>query len=311
MREQRRSYETAQTAAIAERKSEHRWRIAFQALVFGLPALLGLVYFLFFMASAGFKFGPMKDVVGVIRINGPIVSGEHASAEHIVPAMRKAFRSDRVKAVVLSIDSPGGAPVESERIYSELAELKKLHEKPVVAVIHNIGASAAYMVAMHADHVVAARYSMVGSIGAVMSPWNVSEALEHYGIKQRVFASAPLKDFLNPFTRPDAAADAKARHIVGTAANMFHGDVRALRGAKLKSDVNVATGEMWSGPEALELGLIDSIGTLESYLAARFAGIQTYDFGPSQSGLGVMSSAVSNSIASWLTKALLSTPELR
>jgi protease-4 len=134
----------------------------FQALVFGLPVLLGIVYFLFFLSSTGFRWGPFGDVVGVVRIEGQISSTDHASADSIVPLLEKAFANPNVKAVVLSIDSPGGAPVEAERIYTAIGSLKRKHPKPVVAVINNLGASAAFLIALHADKIVAGRYSLVG-----------------------------------------------------------------------------------------------------------------------------------------------------
>ncbi len=74
MRGQRESFQEAQRLAAGERKSEHRWRMLFQSLVFGLPVVLGIVYYLFFLSSTGFRWGPFGDVVGVVRIEGPISS---------------------------------------------------------------------------------------------------------------------------------------------------------------------------------------------------------------------------------------------
>ena len=104
----------------AERKWARRWKMIFQGLLFGAPVLLGVLYFLFFLKSTGFRWGPWGQVVGVVRIEGHIGSKETASADKIIPAMEKAFANRSVRAVVISIDSPGGAPVESERIYNAL-----------------------------------------------------------------------------------------------------------------------------------------------------------------------------------------------
>ena len=177
MRGHRESFDKAQHLAADERRSERRWRMLFQGLVFGLPVLLGVVYLLFFVSSTGFRWGPFGDVVGIVRIEGQIATNERASADRIVPALEKAFANPNVKAAVLSIDSPGGAPVESERIYTSIDSLKRKYGKPVVAVINNLGASAAYMVALHADRIVAGKYSLVGSIGAIMAPWQLDRAI--------------------------------------------------------------------------------------------------------------------------------------
>ena len=161
MREQRKSYEKSAELAAQERKSERRWRTLFQALFFGAPVLLGILYFLFFLNTTGFRWGPFGNVIGVVRIEGPIDARERASADNIIPLLEKAFGNPSVKGVVLQIDSPGGAPVEAERISTAIVSLKKKHGKEVVAVINNIGASAAYMIAVHADKIVAAKYSSV------------------------------------------------------------------------------------------------------------------------------------------------------
>jgi len=97
MRGQRESFDTAQKLAAAERKSERRWRMLFQALVFGAPLILGAIYFLFFLSSTGFRWGPFGDVVGIVRIEGPIAANERASADAVVPVLAKAFASPNVK----------------------------------------------------------------------------------------------------------------------------------------------------------------------------------------------------------------------
>ena len=268
MRGQRESFNLAQQLAAQERKSERRWRILFQALVFGVPVVLGIVYFAFFLVTAGFKFGPWRESVAVVRVEGAIASGERASADRVIPMLEKAFKSSSIKAVVLAIDSPGGAPVEAERIYQSLHALKAQHDKPVAAVIHNIGASAAFMIALHADEIVAANYSLVGSIGAIMTPWRLEETINKVGAAQRVFASGRLKSFLNPFTPVSIEASEKAQDLVDEIGGRFTDEVRRLRGDRLSLAVDIGTGEVWSGSKALELGLVDKIGTVDEYVRA-------------------------------------------
>src|SRR5262245_46140790 len=241
--------------AAKERRSERRWKMAFQALFFGTPLIFGLLYFAFFLNTAGFRFGPWGEVVGVVRIEGKIDSTAAASAEKVIAALEKAFSTSGVKAVVLSVDSPGGAPVEAERIYGAIEVLKQKYPKPVIAVIHNLGASAAYMIALHADKIYAGRYSVVGSIGMVMAPWELDRAIGKFDVKQRVYASVKLKAFLNPFTPMSPEMDAKARHMVDQAGKVFVDDVMASRGAALKPGVDYGSGEVWGGIEAKELGL--------------------------------------------------------
>ena len=303
MGEQRKSLQAEHEQAAKERRAERRWRMAFQTLFFGSPVLLGILYFLFFLSSTGVQFGPFSDVVGVVRIDGEISAKKLASADRIIPALERAFASRHVKAVVLSIDSPGGAPVEAERIYSSIATLKKKYNKPVVSVINNLGASAAYMVAMHTDRIVAGNMSLVGSVGAVMAPWQLDKAMAKLDISQRVYASGKLKAFLNPFTPVSSEVDAKAKRLVDQMGGAFIRDLREARGSSLKQGVDFGTGEVWGGQEAKELGLVDSIGTLEVVVANTW-GLKTHDFGPHEPSLGPISSAVSVALSSAMARVV-------
>lgn len=310
MRGQRESFDIAQQLVSAERRSERRWRIVFQALVFGTPLVLGIVYFLFFLSTAGFRWGPFGDVVGLVQIEGTIAAGEPASADHLVPLLHKAFTNDHVKAVVLSIDSPGGAPVEAERIYTTIDTLKRQHPKPVVAVINNLGASAAYMIALHADKIVVGKYSLVGSIGAVMAPWRLDRAIARFDVAQKVYASGKLKAFLNPFTPVTPEVEAKAQGLVNQMGAQFLSEVKASRGERLAAHVDYGSGEVWPGPEAKALGLVDDISTLDEYIL-RTWGIASYDFGPTSGTYALFSKAAQNAITSALQGSLSPTPSIQ
>lgn len=303
MRAQRRDLQEAHAMATRERRSERRWKMAFQCLVFGTPMLMGLIYFLFFLSSTGFRWGPWGDVVGVVRIEGEISAQKTASAQRVIPALAKAFENPNVKAVVLSIDSPGGAPVEAERIIDEIVRLRKSHKKPVVAVINNLGASAAYMIAAHADRIIAGRYSLVGSIGAIMAPWQLDKAIARFDVAQRVYASGRLKAFLNPFTPVTPEVDAKAHQLVDAMGQTFLTDVRQARGGKLKAGIDYATGEVWSGLEAKKIGLVDGIGTLDELVAANW-GLKPYDLGPMHDSGSLLSSRMSATLADVLERIL-------
>jgi protease-4 len=307
MRAQRRDLQEAHALAARERRSERRWKMAFQGLVFGTPMLIGVIYFLFFLSSTGFRWGPWGDVVGVVRVEGQIAANETASAEKINPPLVKAFENPNVKAVVLLIDSPGGAPVESERIYNALDGLRRRHKKPVVAVINNLGASAAYMIAAHADRIVAGRYSLVGSIGAIMAPWQLDKAIARFDVARRIYASGRLKAFLDPFTPVTPEVDAKAHQLVDTMGQTFLADVKRARGSRLRSGVDYATGEVWAGAEAKEIGLVDAIGTLDEVVATTWI-LKPYDFGPAHEHGGFLSSSASDALGDLLSKLLTQQP---
>lgn len=307
MREQRDSFERSAALAAKERKSERRWRNLFQAMFFGAPVLLGVLYFLFFLSSTGFRWGPFGNVVGIVRIEGPIGSTERASAENIIPILEKAFGNPNVKGVVLHIDSPGGAPVEAERISAAINSLKARHRKEVVAVINNLGASAAYMVALNADKIIAAKYSFVGSIGAIMAPWQLDKAIAKADVAQRVYASGKLKAFLNPFTPVSPEVDRKAQQLVDQMGGFFLAEVKARRGQALKANIDFGTGEVWPGPEAKEIGLVDAVSTVDDYVAVHW-GLKPYDYGPSTDTAPFLTRSLQDALAGAVRRLALSGP---
>lgn len=264
---------------LRERRLERRWKWVTRTILIGGSLALSLLYFFLWAPQFGWRVGPIGDVVGVVRIDGELTQASPASAERVVPALLRAFESPRVKAVVLAIDSPGGSPSEAERIYRALESLRAKHGKPVIAVVGNVGASAAYLIALHADRIYAGQYSLVGSVGAVLAGWDLHRAAERLDISQRLYASGPLKSMLSPFQPVTEVADAKARALIRGIGEVFVGEVTRLRGEKLSSAVDVGSGEVWLGPDAKRLGLIDEIGTLEEVIRSRW-NLNSYDFGP-------------------------------
>lgn len=267
---------------LKERRSESRWRFVRRALTVGGVLFFAILYGVGLAISLGWRAGPSGDVVGVVRIEGEISAGSVASANRIVPALQQAYESRNVKAVVISIDSPGGAPVEAERIYRAIDALKASEiKKPIVAVINNMGASAAYMIALHTDKIYAGQYSLVGSVGAVLTGWDFSKAISRVDVAQRVYASGNLKAMLNPFLPMTPEADAKAKELVQQMGEQFANELKTRRKGKLKENVNYATGEIWSGLEAKQIAIIDEIGTVDQIIKESW-GLKSHDFGPSK-----------------------------
>lgn len=301
---------TALIDLLRDRRAERRSRLGKAFLYFLMFALPAVLYIGFFGWSAGLRFGPAGDVVGIVRLDGEMADGTAASADRVIPALRKAFESSQVRAVVLSIDSPGGAPLEAERIYSAIGALKQQHPKPVVAVINNLGASAAYMVALHADRIVAGKYSLVGSIGAVLSGWDAHEGLNRLGISQRVYASGDLKAMMNPYLPMTPEADRKARELVAEMGRAFRTELETRRKERLAPGVDYASGGVWGGSEAHRLGLVDELGTLDQVIATGWPGLPAHNFGPREnaSPLGLQATSWLRSV---LQGALAAPPVLR
>ena len=276
---------------IKERRRDRQW-INIKRAGIALFFLVGLVYYTLFQAQInGLRLMPRNDVVGIVRISGNIMNDSGASADAVIPRLKRAFETENVKAVILAIDSPGGAPLEAERINFMIDHLRKEHPKPVYSVIQNVGASAGYMIAMRGDKIFAGRYSLVGSVGAVMSVWNVHKAADKLNIEQKVYASGPLKAMLSPFLPVTPEAERKAQSIVDLAGKNFMEEVRAKRSTHLETGVKYDTGEIWNGQQAKEIGLVDEIVTIES-VAALVPDAKTYDFGPGAPGRGMFGAAI-------------------
>ncbi len=267
---------------IRERRSERRWRRVKRVFVAAFLLTPAVVYGIFAWKILG-HHSPQGGRGAVVALDGEIGSGLLEPAR-VIKALKEAF--EKAKVVILRIDSPGGGAVAAERIGAAIDYLKKAHPKPVEAVIEGLGASAAYMIATHADRIYVGRYSLVGSIGAMLSTWDFHGLAERLEIGKRIYVSGPLKDMMNPFEPPSDLEIRKATGLVEDMGRQFAESVKASRGEKLKAEVDdIATGELWSGVQAVEMGLADGISTLEE--VARAHGVEPVDFGPKE---GIMES---------------------
>jgi len=218
----------------------------------------------------GYRFLPGSDAVAVVPIQGPIAMGTPASADAVNPILKKLFGSDNVKGIVLLINSGGGSPSEAERITRLIDQLREESGKPVYAACSGMCASAAYLIALHTDRIYAGRYSWTGSIGAIMKGWDFRAVLDRFEVDQRVFASGPMKDLMNPYKELSPEMEQKLVQLVDKSAESFFDEVRYYRGDALSQDHNLFTGEVWTAEDSLEYGLIDELGTLEEIVEGRF-----------------------------------------
>lgn len=271
---------------LKERRAERRWKVIKRSLFAFLLISSFLGWLLFYITEFGYKAIPKADIIAIVDVDGVINEGSPAGADKIIPVLKKAFDAKNVKGIVLSINSPGGAPLESERINNFLEAKKKETGKPIVAIIQNVGASAAYMIAVHADKVVAGQYSIVGSVGAILESWDFHRAADRLEIKKRIFQSGKHKGMLNPFTELSPESASKAQSMVDGMGKTFAADVRERRKGKIKGHIDIATGEVWDGKEAFDIGLVDEIGTMETYMEKNWPGIKAHSFNARSGGYG-------------------------
>jgi protease-4 len=173
-------------------------------------------------------------------------------------ALKEVEKNDRVKALVVAINSPGGTVVGSEELFRQLRTIAA--KKPVVAVMGTLAASGGYMTALGADHIVARDGTITGSIGVIMQTADVTGLLKKLGIEPEAIKSAPLKAVPSPFeTLSDEGREA-TRAVVLDMYDMFVTMVADRRGLDADVAKKLADGRVYTGRQALALKLVDEIG---------------------------------------------------
>lgn len=254
-------------AGVQEQRRARRWGIFFKLLTF--IYLFGALLMFSPLLRMGDGKAEGDSHTAVINVRGMIADEEAASADNIVGALRAAFEDSNTKGVVLRINSPGGSPVQSGYIYDEIRRLRG--EYPAVkvyAVITDLGASGAYYIASAADAIYADKSSLVGSIGVTAATFGFVETMQKVGVERRVYTSGEHKAFLDPF-QPEKPEETEFwRSVLATTHRQFIDSVKLGRGDRLQVEEHpeLFSGLIWSGEQALELGLIDGLGSA-SYVA--------------------------------------------
>jgi signal peptide peptidase SppA len=220
-----------------------------------------------------FRRGP---VVPVVRLTGVIASGgllgsRGLSIESAAPLLRRAFSLRGVKAVALSINSPGGSPVQSALIGQRIRLLAREKDLKVIAFVEDVAASGGYWLACAADEIIVDPHSIVGSIGVISAGFGFQDLLARVGVERRLHTSGERKSMLDPF-RPEKPEDVeRLGRLQAEIHDGFKQWVRERRAGKLKADESALfSGEFWTGRRGVELGLVDGLGELRSTLQARF-----------------------------------------
>ena len=198
------------------------------------------------------------------------IEGVIGADERMLAMLGDIAENDDVAAVVIHVDSPGGTAVGGEAHYAALREVAG--EKPLVAQVSTLAASAGYMVAAAADHIVARNTSIVGSIGVIVQVPNVSELLDRVGVEVRSIKSAPLKAEPSPFDPITPADEAMMQAMVDDSYRWFVALVAERRAFGEAEALRLADGSVFSGRQALENGLVDALGgedAVKAALAAR------------------------------------------
>ena len=258
-------------AHLREQRAKRRWGIFFKLLIF--IYLFGLTGLLWYQGEADID-GISGEHTALIDIEGIIAADQAASADHIVSALRDAFKDKNTKGIILRMNTPGGSPVQAGYINDEIYRLKKKYpDKPVYAVISDICASGGYYIAAAADAIYADKASIVGSIGVIMNGFGFVEAMRKLGISRRVYTAGKHKAFLDPFSPENTEEVTHIKETLKEIHQQFITAVKKGRGDKLTDDPNLFSGFFWSGQKAMQMGLVDKLGSA-SYVAREVIGAE-------------------------------------
>jgi protease-4 len=199
----------------------------------------------------------------MVSIVGEIGSETEASAENVMTSMRLALEDSGSQALVLLINSPGGSPVQAGLINDEIVRLRALHNKPIYAVVEESCASAAYYIAAATDQIYVDKASIVGSIGVLMDGFGFTELMNKLGVERRLMTAGANKGFLDPFSPQTEPQRKHAQAMLDQIHTQFIDAVKKGRGDRLKETPEMFSGLFWSGQQAVDLGLADSLGSLD------------------------------------------------
>ena len=213
--------------------------------------------------------------IPVIRLSGTIMAGGSQfrpalNLAAVAPLLEKAFADKEAPAVAISINSPGGSPVQSRLIYKRIRDLATEKNKRVFMFVEDVAASGGYMIAIAGDEIIADPSSIVGSIGVVSASFGFTGLMEKIGVERRVHTAGTNKSVLDPFS-PEKKKDIE--HLMSLQLeihDVFISMVKQRRGSKLSDNPDLFTGLFWTGIKGKELGLVDELGDMRSFLRARY-----------------------------------------
>ena len=216
------------------------------------------------------KLIPHVRLTGIIGDAGRFNKGMDLAGQQDI--LKKAFAIKKIKHVAISINSPGGSPVQSHLIYSYIRQLADKKKIKVLIFAEDVAASGGYLIACAGDEIYANSSSIIGSIGVISASFGFKELIKKMGIERRIYTAGKNKSTLDPFVDEKEEDIKRLKDIQLELHADFIKVVETSRGTKLDDPEknNIFTGEFWTGASALKLGLIDGIGNADQILKEKF-----------------------------------------
>jgi len=260
-------------ATIKEKRRTRRWRIFFILLFF----IYLFATLLIFVEPDLLSWNEAVDNqhTALIDVQGVIAADSQASADKLVTSLRRAFEDENTAGVIIRINSPGGSPVQAGYINDEIKRLREKYPKiPIYAVATDMCTSGGYYIAAAADEIYADKATIIGSIGVLMNSFGFVNAMEKLGIERRLLTAGKHKGFLDPFSPMKQEDKAHIESVLKDVHKQFITVVKQGREKSLTekgklellNNPELFSGLLWTGEQAMELGLVDALGS-SSYVA--------------------------------------------
>lgn len=247
--------------ALREQRLRRRWGIFFK-LIFLALTVSSLYLF------SDFGSGEMENLgrhTALVEIDGAIESEGSGSAQAVIPALNRAFLDANSVGVIMRINSPGGSPVQAGMISDEIGRLRKeFPQKKLYVVVDEMCASGGYYIAAAADKIFVNKASVVGSIGVLMDGFGFTALMEKAGVERRLMTAGENKGFMDPFSPHSEKQKAFSQTMLNEIHQQFIDVVRKGRGQRLKETPETFSGLFWIGSKAVEMGLADDFGSVDS-----------------------------------------------
>jgi len=251
-------------SAIQEQRRARHWGIFFKVLTFGYLFFL-LFLFMGWVGDHGDGGLSGSKHTALIDLNGVIAADSNANADNLMSSLQDAFGDKNTAGVILRINSPGGSPVQAGLVNDEIRRLRALHpEIPLHVVVEDMCASGGYYIAAAADKIFVNKASIVGSIGVLMDGFGFTGTMQKLGVERRLMTAGENKGFMDPFSARNPKHEAFTKSLLDDIHQQFIGVVRAGRGKRLKETPEMFSGLFWTGDKAIEMGLADAFGSVDS-----------------------------------------------
>ena len=215
-----------------------------------------------------------QGVVAILRLQGVIGNvgvKKGLNLDTLNQSIEKAFKTPKLRAVCLAINSPGGSPVQSELIAARIINLSKEHNVPVYSFVEDVAASGGYWLACAGDKIYASKSSIIGSIGVISSSFGFSDAIKKLGIERRVYTQGNNKSILDPFVAEKKEDIKIISNLQKSIHQHFIDYIKSRRNRCLtQTDEILFNGEFWTGETATAFGLIDGIDDMYSFIKRKF-----------------------------------------